>query len=175
MTRSREFVIESWRELGDAKSGPDLPAVLKRVIADHGGELPYEKLLYALQDAIPPGVAQRRAKADRIDWREAARNYVSTMLRDLLDEGTLRIDSDNIISWAIRESVTATPTVSDAGAGDADRVLAALPLAPSPHGRRVVLTAASAIEPRPVKWLLQGRIPAGTLGLIAGREGIGKA
>ena len=175
MTHPREFVIETWRELSENKLGPNLLAVLDRVLAAHDGKVPYEKLLDALQGAIPPGVAQRRAEADRIDWREAARNYVASMLRDLLNEGTLEFDSNDMIARAIRDSETETPAVGDNSAGDVERVLAALPLAPSPHGRRLVLTPASSIQPQSVKWLWQGRIPAGTLGLIAGREGIGKS
>lgn len=46
-------------------------------------------------------------------------------------------------------------------------------------GRRVKLTSASQVKIAPVKWLWstegQGRIPAGCLSLIAGREGIGKS
>ena len=41
--------------------------------------------------------------------------------------------------------------------------------------RRVRLTSASAIKPKPVKWLWEGRIALGTLALLAGREGIGKS
>lgn len=49
-------------------------------------------------------------------------------------------------------------------------------LPPSPLGvRRVTLTPASAISPRPVKWLWTGRIALGTLALLGGREGIGKS
>jgi len=39
----------------------------------------------------------------------------------------------------------------------------------------VVVTLASQIKPRPVRWLWPGRIPAGALTLLAGREGIGKS
>jgi hypothetical protein len=39
----------------------------------------------------------------------------------------------------------------------------------------VVVTLASHIKPRPVRWLWPGRIPAGALTLLAGREGIGKS
>ncbi|MGH7643584.1 MAG: AAA family ATPase [Candidatus Dormibacteria bacterium] len=41
-------------------------------------------------------------------------------------------------------------------------------------GRVVVLTPASEIKPRPVKWLEEGRIPLGALTILGGREGIGK-
>lgn len=41
--------------------------------------------------------------------------------------------------------------------------------------RTLQLTPASAIKPRPVKWLWDGRIAIGTLALLAGREGIGKS
>ena len=52
-----------------------------------------------------------------------------------------------------------------------------LPSLPSgePAGRKVVVTLASQIKPRPVRWLWPGRIPAGALTLLAGREGIGKS
>jgi len=41
--------------------------------------------------------------------------------------------------------------------------------------RTLQLTPASAIKPRPVRWLWDGRIAVGTLALLAGREGIGKS
>jgi hypothetical protein len=43
------------------------------------------------------------------------------------------------------------------------------------QGRRVTLIAASQIAPRPVRWGWHGRLPAGHVGLIPGREGIGKS
>lgn len=47
--------------------------------------------------------------------------------------------------------------------------------APEPPGRRVLLTAASSIKPRPVRWVWDDRVPAGAITLIPGREGIGKS
>jgi len=41
--------------------------------------------------------------------------------------------------------------------------------------RRLVLVAADSIKPRPVFWLWTGRLALGTLGLLAGREGLGKS
>lgn len=41
--------------------------------------------------------------------------------------------------------------------------------------RRIVLTSAADIKPRPVFWLWKGRLALGTLGLLAGREGLGKS
>jgi hypothetical protein len=41
--------------------------------------------------------------------------------------------------------------------------------------RSVRLTRASEITPRPTKWLWDGRIPLGAIGLVGGREGIGKS
>src|SRR5487761_1516469 len=43
------------------------------------------------------------------------------------------------------------------------------------QSREIVLTAASTIKPRPVKWLEDLEIPLGALTLLAGREGIGKS
>jgi hypothetical protein len=44
-----------------------------------------------------------------------------------------------------------------------------------PRARTLQLTPASAIRPRPVVWLWDGRLALGTLALLAGREGIGKS
>lgn len=41
--------------------------------------------------------------------------------------------------------------------------------------RRLVLTPASAITPRRVRWVWEGRLALGTLGLLAGPEGLGKS
>ncbi|MFF0243968.1 bifunctional DNA primase/polymerase [Streptosporangium sandarakinum] len=41
--------------------------------------------------------------------------------------------------------------------------------------RKVVLTPASAIKPRRVRWLWEGRIALGSLSLLAGGEGLGKS
>jgi AAA domain len=46
---------------------------------------------------------------------------------------------------------------------------------PAQSGRQVVVTLASSIRPRPVRWLWPERIPSGALTLLAGREGIGKS
>jgi len=43
------------------------------------------------------------------------------------------------------------------------------------NARRLRLTPASAIKPRPVRWTWTGRIPAGELTLTPGRGGIGKS
>src|SRR5437016_917731 len=53
-----------------------------------------------------------------------------------------------------------------------------LTVVPNGHrlaGRQVMVTLASQIKPRPVRWLWPDRIPAGALTLLAGREGIGKS
>ncbi len=48
-----------------------------------------------------------------------------------------------------------------------------------PYVRKIVLTPASAIDPEPVVWAWEddglGRVPSGSLGLFAGREGTGKS
>jgi hypothetical protein len=46
---------------------------------------------------------------------------------------------------------------------------------PSSLSRRVRLTAASEIKPRPVRWTWAGRIPAGEICVTPGRGGIGKS
>jgi hypothetical protein len=44
-----------------------------------------------------------------------------------------------------------------------------------PQVRRIVLTSAATINPRPVFWLWKNRLALGTIGLLAGREGLGKS
>jgi hypothetical protein len=46
---------------------------------------------------------------------------------------------------------------------------------PAPTGPRVLLTQASSIAMKGVRWLYRGRIPHGMVTLLAGREGIGKS
>jgi hypothetical protein len=53
--------------------------------------------------------------------------------------------------------------------------LTVVPNGRRPPGRQVMVTLASQIKPRPVRWLWPDRIPAGALTLLAGREGIGKS
>lgn len=60
-----------------------------------------------------------------------------------------------------------------------DEVKRAAEHAADAPARKLVLTAASLIEPEPVVWAWEddgyGRIPAGSFGLLAGREGTGKS
>jgi RecA-family ATPase len=49
------------------------------------------------------------------------------------------------------------------------------PGADASSSRRIVLTPASQIRPRPISWGWQDRMPAGHISLIPGREGIGKS
>jgi AAA domain len=46
---------------------------------------------------------------------------------------------------------------------------------PGDQKRRIVLSPASTIRPRRVRWLWNGRLALGTLALLAGREGLGKS
>jgi hypothetical protein len=49
------------------------------------------------------------------------------------------------------------------------------PTDPDMNRRTLVLTPASGIKPVRVKWMWDGRLAQGTLGLLAGREGLGKS
>lgn len=53
--------------------------------------------------------------------------------------------------------------------GDIDKAKKSLP------NRKLKITWAASIEPKPVHWIWQDRIAEGTLALLAGREGIGKS
>lgn len=41
--------------------------------------------------------------------------------------------------------------------------------------RALVVTSAASVEPKPVRWCWQGRIPLGCVSVLAGREGLGKS
>lgn len=71
----------------------------------------------------------------------------------------------------------AAPSPHQARPASAAPTLAVIPNGSkaAPVGRQVVVTLASQIKPRPVRWLWPDRIPAGALTLLAGREGIGKS
>jgi hypothetical protein len=89
--------------------------------------------------------------------------------------------------WSVNQPDPAEAPTPNGHANGA--VAPALPRAPqpSPRGsrrtvdesngprRRITLVPASTIQPRPVKWLWDGRIALGTLALLGGREGIGKS
>lgn len=49
------------------------------------------------------------------------------------------------------------------------------PAEPEINERTLVLTPAAVIKPERVKWMWDGRLAQGTLGLLAGREGLGKS
>ena len=71
-------------------------------------------------------------------------------------------------SSASGTSTGSTASQSSAAAGSSE--------APEANGRRcVILTAASTISVRPVRWLRENSIALGTLSLLGGREGIGKS
>ena len=49
------------------------------------------------------------------------------------------------------------------------------PVAPAPAPRAFKLTKLSDVQARPIKWLLPGRIPYGSVTILAGRPGEGKS
>ena len=80
----------------------------------------------------------------------------------------------------LRRDGFGTPTQPAAPASPPQAAVGQDGSAATAPGRRLVLTPASEIEPEPVVWAWEdddghGRIPAGSLGLFAGREGTGKS
>ena len=67
----------------------------------------------------------------------------------------------------------ATPAYDPDVAGDADGVSDRVN-DQAKRQRQVILTPASAIPMRPVRWLWENRLALGTLALLGGREGVGK-
>ncbi|MCA0437426.1 MAG: AAA family ATPase [Actinobacteria bacterium] len=71
------------------------------------------------------------------------------------------------LAESLAELEAAEPTMGGGGAAKSDVARGA--------GRTVTLTPASAFTPRPVRWLWEGRLALATMGLLSGREGIGKS
>jgi len=94
--------------------------------------------------------------------REHAGRRVLIEHAERVRQAALAPDADLV---AVRDLAAALPAV----AGDTRGA----------RGRKLVLTPAAEIEPEPVIWAWEdggaGRIPAGSLGLAAGREGTGKS
>lgn len=93
-----------------------------------------------------------------------------TEWRDLLDGArdkvrTTASTASYDVSWL--GDVQYTP----AGTGPAVEAVEAKP----PQRRRLRITPAAAITPERVRWLWDGRLALGTLGLLAGPEGLGKS
>ena len=73
----------------------------------------------------------------------------------------------------VRE-VTISGQVPERVTGDQVMHMHNLPDRDTRPRRTVTLTPASAIQVRPVRWLWKSRLALGTLGLLGGREGVGK-
>lgn len=175
-------------------------AEVRAFLAEHSAE-PRQECAYGraamagmLQDvqATRPG----DTKAGRHGWavRSAARcvELIRTGCASSADLDTLHAELDRIkpeggsdwtgiLAWALNNADSAVgcsihnPTHDEAATTrDLPKVKAAAPDA-ADGARRVVLTKASTIRPRPVFWLWTDRLALGTLGLLSGREGLGKS
>ena len=104
----------------------------------------------------------------------AQAGYYAAIVRELADRRKLIEHADRLRQHASNPA---------ADIADVRDLAARLPVAggsgQAARGRKLVLTPASEIEPEPVVWAWEdngaGRIPAGSLGLAAGREGTGKS
>ncbi len=75
--------------------------------------------------------------------------------------------------WSAPEVVKAMPA-SPLHRNNPGRVPPEQPEGPPPYSRVVTVNLAD-VEPRPVEWLWEGRIPIGKLTLLAGHPGLGKS
>ena len=84
------------------------------------------------------------------------------------------------LTWSFfYRSIPATVTVSgegvDFGADHREPTDPGEDTSGKAGNRRIVLTKASEIRPRPVRWLWDNRLPLGSLSLLGSREGMGKS
>jgi 5S rRNA maturation endonuclease (ribonuclease M5) len=85
--------------------------------------------------------------------------------KDISDHIAAGLKLDQIVPWCPPATTAATTPVEDTRM---------VPPQTEP-ARRIRLTRASAIKPRPVRWVWSDRIPQGELTLTPGRGGIGKS
>ena len=105
-----------------------------------------ERFHHLVHDCKRAGLTQGQTVTAMNPWCEAVGKYVG------------RVAEEVARSWAKPDKIT-----EDQG----DNI---------PEGlRRVVLTCAADIEPLPTTWTWEGRLPTGSLGLIAGPEGVAKS
>ncbi|GGK64064.1 AAA family ATPase [Ornithinimicrobium pekingense] len=146
--------------------------------------------------------AMKDAAAGYVDARAAADTLQSLFLSALArppvgKQGASRTGPTahnewyGLLSWAVAQATATDPETHHARVAEKVPALGEhlrssttapsvnLPSGGTPTGtatdRRVVLISADTIRPRPVRWLWEGRLALGTLGLLAGREGLGKS
>ena len=177
---------KKFKQSGDTKGRPELyrlPAVLAAVAA---GVTVYlvegEKDVHALESlgAVATTSPMGTTNWPKVDASPLAGAHVvivpdkdkagDTYLHDVMTSLDGSAASVKVARARARDGKDAADHVA-AGHGLEDLVEDVAPL----PGRRIVLTAASTIAVRPVRWLWKGRVPLGSLALVAGREGIGKS
>jgi len=141
---------------------------------------------------VSPDDARVELDADRANgtsWDSGEVSALRVLLKGSTDDEIVKLlDHYQQIPKGRRNPVAyASNRISNGRAlADLERIrsgtdLSAAPTADTPGGdtpaafRRLVLTPASKIRPRPVWWGWKDRLPAGNLSLIPGREGIGKS
>lgn len=182
----------------DAHTGDDDPEAFDRLLGTFERDVAAGEGRHGRMVSVCAG-AMREAAAGLYPARRAAdglrRAFVAAVSRDGIGprQGKARhgrqahAEFDGILAWAVGQALAADPEQTR------QRVEATTPEtltldrstpAPTPdppanhasnRSRRVALTPSSAIRPKRVKWLWNGRLALGTLALLAGREGLGKS
>jgi hypothetical protein len=137
--------------------------------ADYGDT--QRRLVERFQALLEQGRPQRQTApgevADAFSWgRARASAKTDEGIAAELGDHPHRDGFEDIVVTPVGQADTTTGEVLD-GPGT--------PAAPPGGLRRMVLTSAATIKPRPVFWLWEARLALGTLALLAGREGLGKS
>lgn len=114
----------------------------------------------ALVRSVEPGFTDDEIVTLLDGYRRKSKNPVAYALNGKT-KGRLRRDLEHVRGGT--DAVVSDPALHAAG-GEMPGV-----------SRRLVVTAASGIRPRPVLWGWESRFPAGHMSLVPGREGIGKS
>lgn len=131
------------------------------------GERRFPGVREALAEVESAFMAGREGNFDgRTDWPRSLRGAVGAVTKDPSPASEFFVDTGPMLA-AMRERKQKERATVGAAQAEAEPV--------EVPGRRLKLTPASEIRPRPVHWLWTGRMPLGALTLCAGREGIGKS
>ncbi|ANI91668.1 AAA family ATPase [Dietzia timorensis] len=139
-----------------------------------------EKDVHALEsvDAIAVCGAMGAGKAKKFDWTPLEGRPV-TVIADNDEPGYKHAAEVAELLSGLAASVTIVRAA--AGKDAADHIAAGHPLTElvpldyRPKGRRLNITRGTDVHPKRIRWIIREWIPAASLTLLAGREGLGKS
>jgi len=179
--RVRDYARQAYAGLvADARALAALP---------EGERLPLAGELIGWESGLGKSLVLRACQFDAATWHSGPEGVFVAAVRGVSSDPawTSLVDEKAAAKARIAEPAALPRFVTDydpsdpftAGSGGyappTSHATVATPLELNLPERRLVLAAADSIKPRPVFWLWDGRLALGSLGLLAGREGLGKS